>query len=157
MVEHDGNIIVCRKAERCDIETLTELLCELYVKHSKAELFDENKALFADSNQIFFLAYVGDNPVGVCHCALRNEYINGKEYDGPAGYLEAIYVKPDFRLKGIASALVSACEVWAGKNGCREFLSDCLLDNIDSYNFHLHLGFFETERCIFFRKELISP
>ena len=145
---------IYRRAEERDIAVLAELLCELYKNHSYKELLDENKAHFDDGMQAFFLAYDGDKPIGVCHGALRKEYVNGKIYNGTVGYLEAIFVRPDFRLSGIATILVSECENWVRNNGCKEFLSDCLLDNVDSYNFHLKTGFFETERCIFFRKEL---
>jgi aminoglycoside 6'-N-acetyltransferase I len=107
------------------------------------------------NKQAFFLAFEKKLPVGVCHASLRSEYVNGKEYDGTCGYLEAIYVRPSHRRQGIAAKLVALCENWALENGCREFLSDCLLDNTESYDFHLRLGFVETERNIFFRKELI--
>ena len=150
----DCSDIIYRRADECDITTLTELLCELYENYSYEELLVENKLHFADGSQAFFLAYDAANPIGVCHGALRKEYVNGKAYDGTVGYLEAIYVRPGFRLKGIAAALVTKCEDWADENSCKEFLSDCLLDNNDSYNFHLKIGFSETERCIFFRKEL---
>ena len=143
-----------RKAERDDVETLTELLCELYEDHPYEPLLAENKALLADEKQAFFLAYDNETPIGVCHVALRSEYVNGKEFDETAGYLEAVYVRKRYRLLGVASTFVTMCEDWARHNGCREFLSDCLLDNTDSYHFHLKLGFIETERCIFFRKEL---
>ncbi|MCL1849030.1 MAG: GNAT family N-acetyltransferase [Clostridiales bacterium] len=143
-----------RKAGESDIATLTELLSELFENHSYEALLMENEAHFANGRQAFFLAYEGETPVGVCHGALRNEYVNGKELYGTAGYLEAIYVRRDYRLHGVAAALVAMCEDWARQNACREFLSDCLLDNADSYHFHLRLGFAETERCIFFRKEL---
>ena len=145
------------RAERCNIETLTELLCLLYEGHSYDELLAENYKHFDNGRQAFFLAYDGESPIGVCHGALRDEYVNGKELYGTAGYLEAIYVKPDYRLRGVASALVALCEEWAQQKGCREFLSDCLLDNTDSYKFHLKLGFAETERCIFFRKVITTP
>ena len=143
-----------RKAERSDIEILTELLCELYDNHSYDELLSENSAHFDNGRQAFFLAYCNEKPVGVCHGSLRDEYVNGKEAYGTAGYLEAIYVKPDYRLNDIASMLVAKCEEWARQNGCNEFLSDCQIDNTDSYEFHIRIGFVETERCIFFRKEL---
>lgn len=145
--------ITYSKAEQSDIEKLTKLLCELYENHSYEELFEENK-LHYNGKQAFFIAYDGENPIGVCHGALRSEYVNGKAYNGTVGYLEAIYIRPAFRLRGIASSLVAACEAWAQQNGCREFLSDCLLENTDSYKFHNKIGFTETERCIFFRKEL---
>ena len=146
--------ITYRKADERDIETLTELLCELYENHPYEELLEENKLHFDNGKQAFFLAFENENPIGVCHGALRSEYVNGKAYDGTVGYLEAIYIRPTFRLCGIASSLVAVCEEWAQQNGCREFLSDCLLENADSYRFHLKIGFAETERCIFFRKDL---
>ena len=146
--------ITHRRAEQSDIETLTELLCELYENHSYEELLEENKSHFDNGKQAFFLAYDGERSIGICHGALRSEYVNGKTYDGTVGYLEAIYIRPAFRLYGIASSLVAMCEEWARQNGCREFLSDCLLDNADSYKFHNRIGFTETERCIFFRKDL---
>jgi len=148
----DGVII--KRARERDIGALTRLLCELYGNISYGELLAENKARFADRKQAFFLAYRDEVPVGCCHGALREEYVNGKRYDGAAGYLEGVYVKPDDRLRGVASALVAACEDWAWQNGCLEFLSDCRLENAGSYHFHLRLGFAETERCVFFRKDL---
>lgn len=150
---HRNIIIEYRKADKSDIETVTELLCELYnVEHD--ELTAENEKLFADKKQIFFLAFDGDKPVGVAHCSLRSEYVNGTELGGTIGYLEGIYIKPEYRLSGIAAALVDKCEHWAKSRNCKEFASDCLVDNTESYKFHLALGFAETERCIFFRKEL---
>ena len=143
-----------RQATIADLETLTQLLGELYEHHSYEDLLAENKALFAIGRQAFFLAFDCGHPMGVCHGSLRDEYVNGKAYDGTVGYLEAIYVRPDYRQHGVASTLVSLCEDWAGRNGCLEFLSDCPLDNTDSFRFHLSLGFKETERSIFFRKEL---
>ncbi|MCL2486855.1 MAG: GNAT family N-acetyltransferase [Oscillospiraceae bacterium] len=142
-----------RKADENDIDILTELLCELYENHSYEELFEENKAHFDNGKQAFFLAYDCDNPVGVCHGALRSEYVNGKAYSGTVGYLEAIYVRSAYRLRGVASSLVDVCEEWVKQNGCNEFISDCLIENTDSYKFHLKIGFTEAERCIFFRKD----
>ena len=147
-----------REAGRNDIETLTGLLHELFDYHTYEELLAETRAAFDESRSAFFLAFDGDGmtPVGVCHAALRDEYVNGKTTDGTAGYLEAIYVKPGHRRRGVAAGLAAMCEDWARRRGCREFLSDCLLDNLDSYRFHLRIGFAETERCIFFRKEIVS-
>lgn len=44
------------------------------------------------------------------------------------------------------------CETWAKDNGCVEFGSDCELDNIESFNFHLKVGFTEVNRVICFNK-----
>ena len=36
--------------------------------------------------------------------------------------------------------------------GCREFASDCELDNADSFKFHMAVGFEEANRVICFKK-----
>jgi aminoglycoside 6'-N-acetyltransferase I len=45
---------------------------------------------------------------------------------------------------GIAAELNKIIGRWAARNGCREMASDCLLENTDSYNFHLKIGYEET-------------
>ena len=152
-------IIKYRSATRADIEIMTDLLFLLYDGEGQApglsreDLLVENEQFLTDASQIFFLAFDGDKPVGVSHGSLRREYVNGAN-DGLKGYLEAIYVLPEYRKKGIAAELDKIIGCWAAQNGCREMASDCLLENIDSYNFHLKIGYEETERCIFFLKAL---
>ena len=147
------------KATLADIEIMTDLLFSLYhdegqsLDLSRDELLEENEQLFTDINQAFFLAFNGDKAVAVSHGSLRREYVNGAN-DGLKGYLEAIYVLPEYRKNGIAAKLVNTVERWAGRCGCREMASDCLLDNTESYNFHLKIGFEETERNIFFLKAI---
>jgi GNAT superfamily N-acetyltransferase len=144
--------ITYRRAVKADIDAVTDLLCKLY-DMSRDELLEENRQHLADVSMVLFLAFDGDTPVGISHGSLRREYVNGTN-DGLKGYLEAIYVLPEYRLNGIAAELVKSVERWAGQNGCREFASDCLLDNADSYRFHLKIGFAETERNIFFLKTI---
>lgn len=60
----------------------------------------------------------------------------------------------EYRHKGYAAQLLAECEKWAREKGCREFASDCELDNADSLNFHLEMGLKETNRIICFKKEL---
>ena len=154
--------MTCRRATQADINAVTDLLFLLYNDEGQApelsreELFAENEQLFVDKNQALFLAFDGDKAVGVSHGSLRREYVNGTN-DGVKGYLEAIYVLPEYRKCGIAAELAKITEHWAAMNGCREMASDCLLENTDSYKFHLKIGFEETERCIFFVKAIDPP
>jgi len=149
------NEITYRKATQSDIEATTNLLSTLYEMQYN-EVLEENKKLFTDTNQAFFLAFDGDAPIGVSHGSLRREYVNGTN-DDLKGYLEAIFTLPKYRKQGIAAGLVNIAEQWMWHIGCREVASDCALDNIDSYNFHLKIGFKETERCIFFLKKIDPP
>lgn len=144
--------ITYRKASHNDIDTVTDLLCVLYeMPHD--EVFEENEQLFSDTNQAFFLALDAEKAIGISHGSLRREYVNGTN-DDLKGYLEAIYILPEYRQKGIAAKLVKIAERWMAMNGCHEVASDCLLENIDSYKFHKKIGFEETERAIFFLKSL---
>ena len=144
--------VTYRKAGIKDIDIVTDLLCLLY-QMPREELLLENERHINDANMIFYIAFDEDNAVGVAHGSLRREYVNGAN-DGVKGYLEGIYVLPEYRLKGIGAKLVRFVEDWSRRYGCNEFASDCLVDNIDSYNFHISIGFRESERNIFFLKAI---
>ena len=63
-------------------------------------------------------------------------------------------MREEYRLRGVASALLAACERWSAARGCAEFASDCELNNTDSLAFHLRAGFTEANRVICFTKRL---
>lgn len=92
-------------------------------------------------------------PSGFAEVALRADYVNGCE-TSPVAFLEGIFVAPSHRRRGVAHALVIAVERWALSRGCRELASDTGLANLASQSLHLKLGFAETERVVYFRKEL---
>jgi len=72
----------------------------------------------------------------------------------PVAFLEGIYVQPGQRGADIGRALCAFVEAWARAQGCTELASDALLANSNSHAFHRAIGFAETERVVFFRKQL---
>lgn len=101
-----------------------------------------------------FVAYGEDGQAaGFAEAALRTDYVNGTA-SSPVAFLEGLYVAPRQRRQGWGRALVGAVTAWARAKGCRELASDALLDNVASRLMHRALGFEETERVVFFRKEL---
>lgn len=72
----------------------------------------------------------------------------------PVGYIEGIFVQPEFRRRGIGRLLVDAVERWAASHGAVEFASDCLGDNEDSIRLHQQLGFAITHRLAHFRRAI---
>lgn len=74
--------------------------------------------------------------------------------DGAAAYLEAWYVKPEWRRRGVGESLIRACETWAREQGYREMGSDAQLENTESQRLHQKFGFRETERVVNFLKVL---
>lgn len=142
-----------RKADIRDADTLPELMRRLWPEHTTAELGGELTALLRREDAAVFLAYDGGEAVGFAQCGLRHDYVEGTR-TSPVGYLEGIYVAEACRQKGIARALLAACEDWARSAGCTEFASDCELENGASLRFHLRTGFREAGRIICFTKKL---
>ena len=125
----------------------------LWPEQDAQELIGEMEGVIASSNSAVMLAYQGSEAVGFAQCQLRFDYVEGTG-SSPAGYLEGLYVAEGFRKQGIAGKLVQACEDWSREKGCREFASDCELDNEESLAMHLKLGFAEANRIICFHKPL---
>lgn len=91
--------------------------------------------------------------IGFASVGLRFEYVEGTK-TLPVAYLEGIAVKEKYRNKGVAKLLVEYCESWARTHHCKEFASDCEVENLDSLQFHKAVGFEEVSRIIHFVKLL---
>jgi aminoglycoside 6'-N-acetyltransferase I len=94
-----------------------------------------------------------DKVVAFAEATIRRDYVEGCDTSGVA-FLEGIYVEPDARKTGVARALSEAVAEWGRAQGCTEYASNALLDNLDSHAFHAAIGFIETERVVFFKKAL---
>lgn len=136
-----------------EVNSLVELAVLLWPEHQAEALEQEFSLLMAENKAAFFLARAGELAVGFAQCAIRHDYVEGT-CSSPVGYLEGIYVLEERRRKGVAAGLLSACEAWARQQGCREFASDCEIDNTQSLRFHLAAGFDEANRIICFTKKL---
>lgn len=142
-----------RKATETDRETLARLASMLWEGHTLRELIPGFSNLLNSKEAVCFLAEESGMAVGFAQCQLRHDYVEGTKAS-PVGYLEGIFVRPEFRSRGLAKQLLAACEGWAREQGCREFASDCELENTDSLAFHLRAGFSEANRIICFTKKL---
>lgn len=131
---------------------LAQLSLQLWPGHDINEMTEEFSELLTQTDTALFLAMEG-GAVGFAQCQLRHDYVEGTD-SSPVGYLEGIYVMETCRHRGIARALLAACEDWAREMECIEFASDCELTNKDSLAFHLNVGFEEANRIICFTKKL---
>lgn len=141
------------RAAAQDAEILAGLACLLWDSHSRKELENRFSDLLEGENAACFLAYAAGCPVGFAQCQLRHDYVEGTK-NSPVGYLEGIFVRPEYRGRGLARRLLKACEDWTKERGCREFASDCELENDASLQFHLRMGFAEANRIICFVKSV---
>ena len=141
-----------RKAEIKDYSAAAALAVRMW-EHDPEELIQEWEEADAAGEGAVFVAEEAGQIIGFAQCGLRHDYVEGTD-TSPVGYLEGIFVDEACRRRGYASRLLSACENWAKEKGCREFASDCELDNSGSLKFHLSLGFQEANRIICFTKAL---
>jgi aminoglycoside 6'-N-acetyltransferase I len=142
-----------RKAEKEDYFIVAKLANQLWANHSLQDLEVEFKEYLASKKDCIFICYQEKEAIAFAHCSLRDEYVEGST-TAPVTYLEGIFVKENYRKKGIAQELVFACEKWAQEHDCKEIASDCEIENELSYSFHLKSGFQEINRVICFVKQI---
>ena len=142
-----------RQMQASDIDALVDLALALWPDHIREELASEFAPLLAAKDAAIFGLWQDGRWEAFAQCQLRHDYVEGCE-TSQVGYLEGIYVREHLRGRGVAKALLAACQVWAKEKGCREFASDCELSNEDSLRFHLAAGFREAGRIICFIKQL---
>ena len=142
-----------RQADSSDLSLIARLARQLWPYHTVSELEEDFRPVLSQADAAVLLAFDGETAVGFAQCGLRHDYVEGTD-SSPVGYLEGIFITEPFRRRGYARLLLAACEVWAKKQGCTEFASDCELDNTKSLDFHLKMGFKEANRVICFTKKL---
>ena len=117
-------------------------------RHSK-----EVGAMLADEAR--FAAFGFESPaglVGLVEASLR-ERPDALPPDR-MGYVEALYVVPDHRGRGVGTALLEAAERWARTCGCEIMGSDAEVGNQAGIEIHQALGYRESERIVRFAKAL---
>ena len=140
------------QASKQDIPAVAALAARLFGE-TPEKLAEEFAGLMDTEECAVFLLSLDGRPAGFAQCQLRHDYVEGTD-SSPVGYLEGIYVLPEYRARGCARELLARCERWAKELGCTEFASDCELDNGGSLAFHLKMGFTEANRIICFTKKL---
>ncbi len=99
-----------------------------------------------------FVAEVGGTPAGFAELAIR-DYANGCA-SRPVPFLEGIFVRDEFRRRGIGARLIAHMEAFVAARGFTEIGSDADIANSASHAAHRGWGFVETERVVYFRKVL---
>lgn len=142
-----------KKAGIENLEEIANLAILMWTETTVQDLIDEFTDIISKGDARFFLKYDQDFPIGFAQCGLRYDYVEGTK-TSPVGYLEGVFIMEEYRHKGYAKELLYECERWAKEKGCKEFASDCEIDNDGSFNFHMALGFEEANRIICFTKQL---
>ena len=108
--------------------------------------------LLVRENYRVWLAFDGDLAIGFAEAGLR-PYANGCDSQ-PVPFLEGIWVRDGLRRRRIGAALIRFIEAFLTERGYRELGSDTQIDNLASQAAHIGWGFSETERVVYYRKDL---
>lgn len=131
-------------------QSWAELCAALWPDQTADELLDMDDN---DGKDTEFLYYLSEEAIAFLSLSLRTDYVEGTS-TSPVGYIEGIYVKPEYRGMGIAKALIEFAKDWSRKQGCTEMASDCTLDNEASRAFHSRVGFQEANTIVCFTMDL---
>ena len=146
--------MIVRPVREADFAAWAAMRRKLWSDIDPDELEGEFAGLLADEPPyLAFVAELGDGALaGFAEASVRSVAEGGP--DGPAAYLEGIWVEPEHRRRGVARALLAAAEDWARGRGLTHLGSDALLDNEASHRWHREAGFGEVVRLVVFGKRL---
>jgi aminoglycoside 6'-N-acetyltransferase I len=115
----------------------------------------EMEAIFASAEIMCFLGVsrVGEGLMAMMELSLRN-VVDGC-IGSPVGYIEGLYLKPEFRGRGFGRRMIAFAESWFISSGCREMATDTELENTTAQQFFRYAGFEETWRIIEFKKTIL--
>ena len=90
--------------------------------------------------------------VGFADATIRS-VVDGIYFE-PAAYLEGIWVAPQARRQGVATALLDGVIAWAREQGVNGIGSDAHADNHESIAWHRHAGFGIESQVVKFARAL---
>ena len=137
-----------------DFDSLLEMNQKLYPNMDRQVLLKMLREITPAENYRILMAKdeKGVN-VGFAMVSIRTDYVEGAT-SSPTGYLEAIYVEPEFRKTGVGKKLVEMGEDWCKEKGCKQMGSDTWLNHEKARAFHRKLGFWEEDELVHFLKNL---
>ncbi len=95
---------------------------------------------FDTSNWGFFIAYVGNTPIGAATLAYRTKGINMLSGREDLCVLWDIRISPDFKSQGVGNALFVYIKEWAIKRGCTQIKIETQNTNVPACRFYKNQG-----------------
>ena len=144
--------LTIREMTEDDREVWLEMYAALFPNESKTGMNIEISRILSSTKRAGYCALRSDAIMGFAEYNIR-DFANGC-VSQPVPFLEGVWVRPEVRSQGIAKALILHLVRTARNQGFTEFGSDVLMENDQSLAMHKRLGFEETERVVYFRKDI---
>ncbi len=145
--------IVITPYAKSDYEDWLQMSLDLFKDYPPEDTELDLKRVLGKGNYQTFMAKNGEANIGFVTASIRSDYVEGAS-SFPVGYMEAIYVKSDYRKHGVARNLYEKVESWALENGCLEMGSDTWLWNKAAQKFHAQLGFRKEDVLVHYIKSI---
>ncbi|MCH2236242.1 MAG: GNAT family N-acetyltransferase [Crocinitomicaceae bacterium] len=129
------------------------LMKKLFADYPTKDIKKALKRLERDGRYKVYLVEVKNQIIGTATFSIKSDYVEGAS-QSPTGYLNAIYVKKDFRKQNVAKKLVEKGEKWLLKKGCIEMGSDTWLWNKEAQKFHKNMGFKKKDVLVHYIKKI---
>ncbi|WP_109853429.1 aminoglycoside 6'-N-acetyltransferase [Aquimarina sp. AU58] len=140
--------------ENKDFEQLVKISHKLWTDFEEQELENLLKETARlKKNKILLAKTTNGVSIGFSIFSIRTDYVEGAD-KSPTGYLEGIYVEPEYRKEGIAKEFLKIGEEWCKEKGCTQIGSDTWLTNKESREFHKKIGFWEEDELVHFLKNI---
>lgn len=136
-----------------DSELWLALRQQLY--HGLDERFHRQEMhwlLSSPEHYCLFLTNSTKQPIGLLELSLRN-IVDGC-IDGPVGYIEGLYLLPEYRGQGLGKNMLQRAAQWFSAQGCSEMATDAELDNRMAQEFYDNQGFTRLWEIVQFKKAL---
>jgi aminoglycoside 6'-N-acetyltransferase I len=149
-------MVLIRRLQERDIADWRRLRSSLWPQAAPDQIAQEMADLLAhpETMPVFVAEQPRGSLCGLVEVTLRETAVGCTT--SPVGYLEAWYVDPEWRRRGIGRQLVAAAEAWARTQGCTEMASDTSQEYPLSPTAHTRLGYQEVGCDLSFRKALVT-
>jgi aminoglycoside 6'-N-acetyltransferase I len=115
--------VIIQSLSADNLGKLITLVLQFWSDCDYQEEFDYYQQLIQSATNNVYLAKYEDRYVGFMHLSVRNDYVEGAD-TLPVGYIEAIYVEPEFQKKGIGREMITFAQSWAKQKSLAHLGSD---------------------------------
>ncbi len=143
--------LTIREAMEKDFPRWILMRKKLWPTSSYDELKDVDH-LYKSEKFTCFIAEIESTLIGFMELSIR-PYVNGCD-SSPVAFIEGIWVDEKWQKRGIGNLFVKKAEEWARNLAIRELASDTRIESLASIHAHNTWGFVETERVVYFKKDL---
>ena len=151
--QESNNTVKLLKIDREDFTVWKEMRNALYKGvDDKFHNEEMNWIYQADDKAAFFILTAQNDITGFTELSIRNT-VDGCIGDH-IGYLEGLYLKPEYRQQQLGLETVNEAIIWFKAHDCNVIATDTELVNTEAQSFFSHIGFSETWKIVQFKKDL---